>query len=240
MAKTKQRNQNRRQTAFVTGGIVIISILVVLVLIRITSPTGLSSAEDLGPDPTIPRGLTSDGLHSLGAAEAPVTVLLYEDYGCPNCKSSFIDVESLLITDYIATGRVRLVIYPIAFVNLASLPGAEAVLCAAEQGFFWEYREVAFLNQGRLAFSRDNFLLMANVVGLDTAGFLGCYDAAKFRDSILEHTEAAQQFGLSGTPTFVIAGQSYPGLRPYTSDNPEVPGLKEIVEEALAAIELND
>ncbi len=240
MAKSKQRNRDRRQTVFVAGGIVIIAILVVLVLIRVSSPTGLTSTEDLGPDPSIPRGLTSDGLHFLGDPDAPLTVLEYEDFGCPNCKSSFIEVEPLLIRDYIATGKVRLVIYTVAFVNLQSLPGAEAALCAAEQGYFWEYRQVAFLNQGRMAFNRDNFSLMADVVGLDTAEFLACYDSAQFRESILERTEAAQQFGLSGTPTFVIAGQSYPGLRPFTSDNPEVPGLKEIIDQALAAVGLND
>ena len=127
-------------------GIVIVGILVTVVLVLSNNPRGITNPQVIGPDPSIRRGETSNGLFFLGEPDAPLTIIIYEDYSCPNCKRFFETVEPVLIERYISSGKLRLEIYPVAIVNPQSLPGAAAVYCAAEQGYFWEFRKVVFLN----------------------------------------------------------------------------------------------
>ncbi len=221
------------------GGIALIAILVVVVIIRQTEPGTLTpeAGEEFGPDPSIPRGVTEDGLQYLGDPNAPVTLLEYEDYGCPNCKTFAEVVEPSILRDYIQTGQVRLVIYPVAFVTFQSPAIGEAALCAADQGVFWEYREVVFANQGVLSFTRDNFILMAESVDLNTEEFASCFDQGKYQQRVLDLSDAARQFGVTGTPTLEIAGMRYRGVRPYVSDDPQVIGVKAIIDNALSGEE---
>ena len=44
-----------------------------------------------------------------GSATAPITCEIYSDYECPHCAVAYRDVVPLLMTDYVRTGKVRLV-----------------------------------------------------------------------------------------------------------------------------------
>lgn len=227
--KKKKAGSNRN--LFVIGGI---AVVVVIVLIWAglgsdTVPEGYS-----GPDPSIPRGYTEDGRPYLGDPDAPLTLLMYEDFACSNCQKFFSSVEPFLVEEYIETGKVKLVIYTLAYIDrLQSLPSAEAAACAAEQDKFWEYRHLLYANQGRLPFTRNNLITLAKATKLDIGAFSDCYDQGTHRADIIDKTISAQQFGVEGTPTLEINGKRYPGLRPFDSDNEENLGLKQIIEGAL-------
>jgi protein-disulfide isomerase len=45
---------------------------------------------------------------------------------------------------------------------------------------------------------------------MDTTSFLKCYDDHVFRDELQQDSIAAQQFGIEGTPTLIIAGERFP------------------------------
>jgi protein-disulfide isomerase len=170
----------------------------------------------------------------LGSSDAPVTIREYEDFGCHNCRAFAGNVEPDLIDDYISTGKVRLVSFPVAFVNSQSLPGAEAAACAAEQDGFWEYRHLLFANQGISAFNRTNLVAFAGVAGLDLDSFAACLDGDRYLSSVTNQSRLAQRFGVNGTPTFEIGGSRYEGLLSYDSGDPENPGMVQIIESALA------
>jgi protein-disulfide isomerase len=44
-----------------------------------------------------------------GSATAPITCEIYSDYECPHCAVAYRDLVPLLMTDYVRTGKVRLV-----------------------------------------------------------------------------------------------------------------------------------
>ena len=213
-------------------GIVIVGILVTVVLVLSNNPRGISNPQVIGPDPSIRRGETSNGLFFLGEPDAPLTIIIYEDYSCPNCKRFFETVEPVLIERYISTGKLRLEIYPVAIVNPQSLPGAAAVYCAAEQGYFWEFRQVVFLNQGLRAFNRDTISLYGDAVGLDVEQLLDCFSSSTYSEVIQNRSIAAQQFGVQGTPTIEFIGNRYP--EPGTT---ELPDVINIVDLAIKEIE---
>jgi protein-disulfide isomerase len=44
-----------------------------------------------------------------GSASAPITLELYTDYQCPSCRVFYMDTLPLVVSQYVATGKVRLI-----------------------------------------------------------------------------------------------------------------------------------
>ena len=231
---SSREKRDKRQTLWVIAGIVVIAIIATWGLIGGSWPW-FTEAINAGPDPSIERGVTEGGYHYLGDPNAPVKLVVYEDYACPNCKRFFDLNEETLISDYIATGDVVMEMHPIAIISANSLPAAQAVYCADEQGAFWEYRELTFLNQGNLAFKRDNFGLIAETLGLDRAQFMSCFDAGGYETEIMQASQAAQNFGVEGTPTFIIAGERFP-----KAGETELPDVLSILDQKIAEVKSNN
>src|SRR4051794_35568104 len=84
--------------------------------------------------------------HAIGPANAPVTVVEYGDFECPNCKQAA-PVVRLLLKRWGA--RIRFVFrhYPLAEVHPHALQAAEAAECAGGQGKFWPMHDTLFDNQ---------------------------------------------------------------------------------------------
>src|SRR3981189_3600328 len=81
--------------------------------------------------------------HALGAAHAPVTVVEYGDFECPNCKQAAPAVKLLLER---SPGRVRLVYrhFPLEEVHPHALHAALAAEVAARQGKVWPLHDQLF------------------------------------------------------------------------------------------------
>src|SRR3979490_2569874 len=87
--------------------------------------------------------------HALGASHAPVTVVEYGDFECPNCKQAAPAVK-LLFEEFV--GRIRLVYrhFPLEEVHPHALRAAEAAECGGAQGKFWPMHDLLFDNQQHL------------------------------------------------------------------------------------------
>ncbi len=231
MRNKKQKNSSN--TYLVLGLIAVVAVVVVVVLVMSsTANTDPTSGSEYGPDPSIPRGLTEDGLPYIGNADAPITMRIYEDLGCHNCRDFFRDTETSIIENFITTGKVKLEIYTLAFVNSQSLPGAEAVACALDQDKFWEFREILFTNQGVVPFNRTNMLTWAEELGLERDTFASCYDREVHKQVIIDQSQLALDVGVTGTPTSEINGERHVGVFAYDG----APGMKQILEAELTRL----
>lgn len=228
---TKKIEKNPLSSYLVLGLIVVVAIGVVIVLALGAQPPEVSSTSEFGPDASIPRGMTDDGLPYLGNADAPVTMRIYEDLGCHNCRDFFRDTEPLVIENFVRSGKVKIEIYTLAFVNSQSLPGAEAVTCALDQGKFWEFRELLYTNQGVVPFTRDNLLAWVDDLGLDHEAFASCFDREVHKQEIIDKSQQALDVGVTGTPTTEVNGERHVGVIAYEGEG--TPGLKQIFEIAL-------
>src|SRR5439155_1403846 len=88
--------------------------------------------------------------HLTGSAHAPVTVVEYGDFECPNCKQAQSALKLLLER---FDGRARLAFrnFPLEDVHPHALAAAEAAECAGGQGQFWAMHDLLFANQALLA-----------------------------------------------------------------------------------------
>ena len=91
-------------------------------------------------------GLPQEG-DRLGSADAPVSIQVFNDLQCGNCRDEFLGTIPPLVEAYVRPGEAQLLIrhYSIARNPLElGFFGAEA---AAEQGYGWQYTYLFFVNQ---------------------------------------------------------------------------------------------
>ena len=149
---------------------------------------------------------------SRGPKDAKVTIVEFSDFECPYCGAAHDTVEKVM-NDY--AGKVRLVYrqFPLSFHPHAA-KAAEASLCALDQGEgkFWEFHDVLFKNQKKLA--PDDLKAHASSVGLDGQKFGTCLDSGAKKKAVDADEQAGAQAGVGGTPAFFINGIFLNGAQP--------------------------
>jgi protein-disulfide isomerase len=145
-----------------------------------------------------------------GPKDAPVTIVEFSDFECPYCGAAHDTVEQVMST---YAGKVRLVYrqFPLSFHPHAA-KAAEASLCAADQGKFWEYHDVLFKNQKKL--EPMELKAHASEVGIDPQKFGQCLDSGDKKKAVDADQQAGLQAGVGGTPAFFINGIFLNGAQP--------------------------
>ncbi len=140
---------------------------------------------------------------SLGAADAPITVVEFTDFQCPYCKRFVETSFPSLKRDYVDTGKVRWVSrdLPLNF-HPNARKAAQAAHCAGEQGRYWEMRDTLFRNNRSLA--PEQLAQYAAPAGVDPGPFAECLASDRYLERIDKDAQLAQSIRVTGTPTFVI------------------------------------
>ena len=146
-----------------------------------------------------------------GPDSAPVTIVEFTDFQCPYCKS-VVPTLRQVVTHY--ADRVRWVFrdFPIAGLHPEAAVIHEAARCAADQGKFWPFHDLAFDRSP--AATPAALRELATQVGADAAVFGQCLDTRKHRAAVAADVEAGTRLGVTGTPTFFINGQLLVGNQP--------------------------
>ena len=145
----------------------------------------------------------SPGGFSLGDARAPLVMVEYTDFQCPFCQQFHNTAFAQIKANYIDTGKLRFVSrdFPLDFHENARR-AATAGRCAAEQGKFWEMRQVMIANAEQLR--PDNPITYAANVKLDVPKFKSCLESDRFKAQIDQDIAEGEIAGVQGTPSFVI------------------------------------
>jgi protein-disulfide isomerase len=164
---------------------------------------------------------------ALGDPNAPVLVEVWEDFQCPACRTYSSEIEPLVVDNYVASGKARYVFrhYPFLDDRAASKESdqaANASMCAAEQGMFWEYHDYLFANwnsENAGAFSDKRLVAYGEALGLDMAAFNACFEENRFQDDIQQDLADGTRAGVTGTPSVFVNGQIIkPGFVPSYED----------------------
>jgi RNA polymerase sigma factor (sigma-70 family) len=145
---------------------------------------------------------------SRGPADAPVTIIVFQDVLCTYCSKVLATIDQLW-DDY--PGQLRLVVKQFPVHEQARL-AAEASLAADAQGKFWELHDVMMGNQQDL--SRDAIVAYAQQAGLDVASLATALDQHTYASALAAEIKAASDVGIHATPTFLINGQEVRGAVP--------------------------
>jgi protein-disulfide isomerase len=149
----------------------------------------------------------AEGGPTLGAADAPVTLVEYTDFQCPFCRRHHDGTFAEIRKKYVETGKVRYVVrdLPLSFHEHAQ-PAAIAARCAGEQGRFWDARDALFAAQPQLSDARIRTTVLG--LGLDAAKYDACVKNPATLAAVRADADEAAAAGVSGTPGFVIGRAS--------------------------------
>ena len=155
-----------------------------------------------------------EGHPVLGSRQAPVTVVEYSDFQCPNCRQFALEVVPWLKESWLRQGLVRVEYRDFAIRGEASFRAAMAAQCAADQGRFWSYHDRlygAFEDVGAAAFAPESLAALASEVGLDATALATCVADGRHRARVEASTREAHDQGFEGTPTYLIDGRQVAG-----------------------------
>ncbi len=157
-----------------------------------------------------------------GPKSAPITIIEFTDFQCPYCKRSQDTLKKVL---EVYGDQVKIVEkqFPLSFHNRAK-PAAEAVLCAKEQGKFWEMHSKVFPSQ---SLEDADFTRFATEIGLNMKKFNKCYTEHRMAPRIDADMAEGQRVGVRGTPHFFINGRPINGAQPFEA-------FKAIIDEELS------
>jgi protein-disulfide isomerase len=146
--------------------------------------------------------------HVQGSRSAPVVLVEYGDYECPDCLNAWPVVQG--VRDALGD-RVAIVFrhFPQSSIHPNASFAAQAAEAAAAQGKFWEMHDRLFRNRKELG-SLD-LTHVALQLGLEIYRFDTTLELTSTLRHIREDVDSAQASGVKGTPTFFINGCRYRG-----------------------------
>jgi protein-disulfide isomerase len=154
----------------------------------------------------------------LGSPSAKVEVTEFADYQCPACQSfemlQFDVIKRQLIDSGLVRWRYR--DFPLDQIHRHARLSAHAAACADEQGKYWEMHRLLYENQPNwehVGSAGGLFADYAKKAGLDLAKYDGCMKSAKYAGRIEASLQEGLAVGVNSTPTFLIGGRLYPGVR---------------------------
>lgn len=161
-----------------------------------------------------PGAYPQNEMNTMGDPNAPVKLETWEDFQCPACKNFSESVESQLIQNYVATGKVYYVFHHYPFIDNNSTSkesdqAANASMCAGEQGRFWDYKTILFANwngENIGTFSDRRLLALGESLGLDMNQFKKCFDDNAYKAQIDQDFAAGINLGVNSTPSIFVDG----------------------------------
>lgn len=215
-AADRRRRLVRLSVAAVTATVALVAVVAINQGSDSPEPATGGAADAAGVNATF-RGIPQDGV-ALGNPQAPVTLTEFADLQCPFCAQFATDVLPKIIDRYVRHGRVRIMFRNLTFLGSDSQRAAQAAAAAAEQDRLWQFAELFYRNQGpeNSGYVTDEFIgKLARGVHLDAKQVVARANDPTQDPSVARAATEADRFGISGTPSFLIARR---GERPRKLD----------------------
>jgi protein-disulfide isomerase len=203
--------KQRQQRILMIGGVILFAVFFIGLIIISNQKTASVPA---GSFVTVtPSNWPNPKDTALGNPNAKARIDIYEDFQCSACAAYTQSIEPQVIKDLVATGKAYYVFHNYPFLD-DQLPykdsdqAANAALCAAEQGRFWDFHAILFANSTEQSgeFSDSRLMAFAQSIGLDMNSYNTCYKARKYQSKIDVDVAAGLQLKIQGTPSVFING----------------------------------
>ena len=164
--------------------------------------------------PTL-RPPVREGDHTLGPADAPLTVVEYGDFECPHCYRAHPIVLALIER---LGDRLRFVFrnFPLGEMHphaLHAAAAAESVAAHAGDDAYWKMHHAIYEHQQDSDDALDDAHLVryAKSAGADAAQVMQDLENDAFEERVKSDFMSGVRSGVNGTPTFFINGVRFEG-----------------------------
>ncbi|GAB4540320.1 MAG: thioredoxin domain-containing protein [Anaerolineales bacterium] len=236
MSKRQQRREQmrRKEMRGKLLGIGLVSVGALFLAFLFIYPNIKPAAAVIAPEAVTYKQVD---VSSQGDPNAPVRIDVYEDFQCPACRNFSSDIEPLIVKNLVETGKVYYTFHNYPFIDGKGISGGEsdqaanAAMCAAEQGKFWEMHATIFANwngENLGAYADPRLRAFAQSAGLNMNDFDSCFSENKYKTDIQASFDAGDKLGVNGTPSVFVNDQIVaPGY---------VPSYQQIEEAVNAAL----
>ena len=170
---------------------------------------------------------------AIGDKDAPVVMLEFSDFSCPQCSEWAVNKYPEL-AQYIESGVLRIEYHDFVIFDQQYSSGLAALgaWAAGQQGKFWEYYEAGMQKSldSHFNWDVDSVAALAQQVGVaDMAKFESDINSQAAAMSVQANTMLAQQLGFTGTPAFLVNNRGIGG-------NADIDTFKATIEAAAADV----
>ncbi len=164
--------------------------------------------------------LTTTGAPTFGAPDAPLSLILFSDFECPQCKLEDETLRKELLAAFPTQVRLYFKDFPLESLHPWAKAAAATGRCVLQQGepHFWHYHDWIYATQNDI--KPDNFRAkvdeFAQTEKLDQMQFGHCMDnptgpAAEVDKEMAE----GKALNINGTPTLFVNGRRLVGNYPW-------------------------
>ncbi|WP_396912430.1 thioredoxin domain-containing protein [Mycolicibacterium sp.] len=220
------------------GGLAVVAVALILYLVIDSNPEvaagGPANADT--PPATVVTGSTDAAADSgvaglaaverrqpgdpfaMGAADAPVVMVVYSDYRCPFCAKFSRDIQPELVERFVEDGKLRIEWRDYPIFGDQSMLAARAGRAAAEQGKFWEFHDAVYAaspDRGMAELTEDKLIGFAEQAGVpDIDRFTAGMRSDDFDNAINADLAQGNSIGVPSTPAFMINNAPLLGAQP--------------------------
>lgn len=218
MERERQKTRDKRRRTLVVAAAVVGVLGLATVVGVIAANTGKGDKSAKAGPVVAPSGATGKDALAIqtGKPEAKHTLVVWEDFRCPACKS-FEDNYRDTIHELEAKGLLKTEYHLVTLIDgnmggSGSLKSANAAACAQDAGKFTAYHDVLFQNQPQEvddAYGKEARLLelAGKVEGLDTPAFRSCVADGTHNSWVGKSQEAFRAGNFRGTPSVLLDGK---------------------------------
>jgi len=213
-AEAAERAKAQRRQRTVVGGVVAAVVVAVVAVVLVQTHRTSTSASAAVPANTTDGGYA----FQVGNADAKVTLDMYEDFQCPNCKN-LEDDSGATIDQLVSAGTVKVRYHGMAFLNTSkndqystrSLNAAAVVASTAGADAYEKFHQLLFANQpdeGGSGLTDAKLISYAQQAGATGATVEKDIRDLTYEDWTKNATEQASKDGVTGTPTVLVNGKA--------------------------------
>ena len=216
---------NRRQLLIFGGGLVVAGGLAAWRFGGDKLPGGVPGAKAAAPALSTLLDPPALGDKVLGRTDAPVTIVEYFSLGCPHCKKFHETILPQLKTEYLDTGKARLVFrdFPLDGISFGA---ALVTRCVNDLAYFamvdtlFQQQETWHVQNGV-----TQIATIVKSAGMDQAALDACLNNQANKDKIVAlQKEAADVLKVEATPTFFINDRKLSGVSDYKAFKATIDG----------------
>jgi protein-disulfide isomerase len=165
--------------------------------------------------------LKTDQSPSFGAAAAPVVMVVFSDFQCPNCKEEAKVMRDNIPAKFPKEVRLYFKDFPLEAIHPWAKAGAICGRCVYRQSptAFWKYHDWIYEHQGEVKPEnlKDMVLAWAQTNELDTLQLGRCIETRATEAEIDKEIAEGRALKVQGTPTTFLNGRRLFGNLPWSN-----------------------
>lgn len=164
--------------------------------------------------------LKTDSAPMYGTASAPVTLVVFGDFECPNCKGEAQEIRENLLKTFPTQARVVFKDFPLESIHPWAKPAAIAGRCIYDQNAagFWKYHDWIYEHQEEITpdnFKDKVFEFAKTAPEVDSLQLGHCMDTKGTEAEVDASIAQGHSLGVDATPTLFINGRRLVGNYPW-------------------------